>query len=231
MIDPYLYKDSSVLINKANLKDQDKLDEYESTMVQAALIGIDNMGIEITSTSDIFKIHKILFAEVYEWAGKKRTINIYKSEPILDGMSVRYTDHTYIEKDLERIDKEIFKTKWDKLSKEEMVKKIVPIISDLWRTHAFREGNTRTISVFLYLFMKKIGRKINSKKIGNNAKYFRNALVMASIDEYSEYQHLEKLLTDTIDSDSGTINKNEYKKINKYDVSSYKYNYHHIKDD
>ncbi len=41
----------------------------------------------------------MLFDNVYEWAGKPRTINIYKSKPILQGLSVEYSSHQAIKKE------------------------------------------------------------------------------------------------------------------------------------
>ena len=54
---------------------------------------------DINSTNDIFKIHELLFKEVYSWACKPRTINIYKTEPILNGLSVNYSDYKSINND------------------------------------------------------------------------------------------------------------------------------------
>ena len=229
MKDPYTYDGTNILINKADIHNQAKLDEYETTMVQLALIDLMKKDFVINTVFDIYTIHGLLFQEVYEWAGKKRTINIYKNEPVLDGMSVSYTDYNYIDEDLKRVDKELLSIKWESLNSEEKIKKIRGIIADIWRAHAFREGNTRTVSVFLYFLTKKIGMELNTSFIENNAKFFRNALVMASIDEYSEYQHLEGFLTDAITIRSNTYDVEKYKVINDYNLDEYEYNYHEIK--
>ena len=105
MKDPYVYEDSNVLINLANIKDQKELDNHETTLSRIAIVDILNNPIEINSTNDIFLIHKRLFKEVYSWAGEPRTINIYKEEPVLSGLSVNYSDCKTINKDLKRIQK------------------------------------------------------------------------------------------------------------------------------
>ena len=229
MKDPYTYDGTNILINKADIRNQAKLDEYETTMVQLALIDLMKKDFVINTVFDIYIIHGLLFQEVYEWAGKKRTINIYKNEPVLDGMSVSYTDCNYIDEDLKRVDKELLSIKWESLNSEEKIKKIRRIIADIWRAHAFREGNTRTVSVFLYFLTKKIGMELNTSFIEHNAKFFRNALVMASIDEYSEYQHLEGFLTDATTIRTNSYNIEKYKVINDYNLDEYEYNYHEIK--
>ena len=58
---------------------------------------------EVKSLSDIFDIHKNLFENVYDWAGKARTINIYKEEPLLNGLSVNYSDYKRIKKRSQQI--------------------------------------------------------------------------------------------------------------------------------
>ena len=45
-------------------------------------------------------IHYFIFKNVYEWAGEKRTINIYKHEQILAGLSVEYSKSEDIDKQL-----------------------------------------------------------------------------------------------------------------------------------
>ena len=68
----------------------------------------------------------------------------------------------------------------------------------MWKIHPFREGNTRSVVVFLYFLAKQNNLELDTKLVGDNAKYFRNALVMASIDEYSESNYLNKILKDAL---------------------------------
>ncbi len=100
----------------------------------------------------------------------------------------------------------------------------------------FREGNTRTITTFLYFHITSNGYYFNMELLKTHAKYFRNALLLASIDEYSEYSHLENILTDSIWRNEiikinyeSKITK-KYKQINGYDLDDYSYNYHEIKE-
>ena len=50
---------------------------------------------------------------------------------------------------------------------------------------------------------------------------------MASIDEYSEYEHLTNILVDSISLKD--INENKYKTIKEYEVEKYTYQTHKIK--
>ena len=231
MKDPYVYEGTNVLINLANIKEQEKLDNYETTLSRIAIVELLKKPIDIKSTKDIFEIHERLFKEIYSWAGKARTINIYKNEPVLNGLSVNYSDHTCINKDLNKIQKEIESFNWQSSSKKEMLAKIVRIISGIWQVHAFREGNTRTVCIFLYFFMKKHNLKLNVDFIGEHSKYFRNALVLASIGEYSEYDHLEMILSDAISIKKIIGVEEKYQIIKDYNLEKYEYNYHHLKKD
>ena len=231
MKDPYVYEGTNVLINLANIKEQDKLDNFETTLSRVAIVELLKNPIDITSTKDIFEIHKRLFKEVYSWAGKSRTINIYKTEPVLGGLSVNYSEHNQIMKDLNKIQNDIDSFDWENSSKKEIISKIVRVISSVWQVHAFREGNTRTICVYLYFFMKKYNLKLNVDFIGEHSKFFRNALVLASIGEYSEYEHLEMILSDAISLKKVTNGESKYQTIKDYNLEKYEYNYHHLKKD
>ena len=105
----------------------------------------------------------------------------------------------------------------------------VRLISDVWRVHPFREGNTRTISAFAFLLLRQYGHTFNAELIKENAKYFRNALVMASLKEYAEYQYLQKILVDSIGEDNVVTSSDKYKKIKDYNVEDYTYVYHKVK--
>ena len=231
MKDPYVYDNTNVLINLANIKEQKELDDYETTLSRIGIIDILNNPIDITSVNDIFLIHERLFKEVYSWAGKVRTINIYKEEPVLSGLSVEYSDCKSINKDLNRIQKDIDSFDWENESKIDVLSKIARIISRIWQVHAFREGNTRTICLFLYLLMKKYNLKLNIDFIGEHSKFFRNALVLASIGEYSEYEHLEMILSDAISLKKIVDGDKKYQTIKEYNLEKYEYNYHHITED
>lgn len=228
MKDIYLYEDTSVLKNKLNIKDSKKLDELEGAIVSLNIAKLATHPLSIKSVLDIKRIHKELFSDLYEWAGVNRTINIYKDEPVLGGLSVNYSDYRNIDSDLNALDKSFKTIKWENLKHIEIIDEIVKLISRLWRIHCFREGNTRTTTVFLYLLMRQIGLKVNTDFIGKHAKFFRNALVLASIDQYSEYEHLTNILLDSVSTNK--ITEDKYQTIREYEVEKYEYRKHKYKD-
>ena len=228
MKDIYVYEDVRVLINKLGIKDSELLDEKEGAIVSLNIFDLISHPFTIESVFDIKRIHKKLFNDLYDWAGEYRKINMYKDEPVLNGLSVNYSEYKNIDKDLSVLDNYFKSIKWNKISHKEMVDEIVSVISRLWRIHCFREGNTRTVTAFLYLFMRQLNLKVNIDFIGKHAKYFRNALVLASIDQYSECEHLTNILMDSISIKN--INSGKYKTIRDYEVDKYEYRQHKYKD-
>ena len=231
MKDFYVYENTNVLINKLNIKNLQELDQVEGNMVSLIMSDIIANPFKIESVFDIKRIHQMLFCDLYEWAGENRKLNIYKQEQVLDGLSVNYSDYKSIDSDLKKLDRYFKGIKWSELKHNEIINKVVIIISKLWRVHCFREGNTRSTTVFLYLLMKQIKLKVNVDFIGKHSKYFRNALVLASIDQYSEYEHLESILMDSISLKKTIDGEEKYQTIRGYDLNKYEYNYHHIKED
>ena len=230
MTDPYVYPNTSILINKLNIQDEKNLDQAESTIVMLNVEYLIKNPIKINSVFDIKKIHKQLFSDLYEWAGENRKINVFKSEPILGGLSVSYSDYRYIDEDLGHLDIEFKSVDWYAITTKEKLYTLAEMVSRLWRIHCFREGNTRSATMFLYLLMKQYGVKVDSEYIGDRAKYFRNALVEASLDEYSDFEPLREILKDAVYVKVKDGIEEKYKTIRGYNLDKYKYQKHEYKD-
>ena len=65
------------------------------------MILLYNKGFNNFSPDGLCEIHKYLFGDLYDWAGKYRIINIEKREAILGGRSVWYSNDEKIHDDLE----------------------------------------------------------------------------------------------------------------------------------
>ena len=227
--DIYLQENSCVLKNLLNITDEKSLDLAEAEFSRLNMMTLYNDGFSDFSTDGICFIHKKLFEDVYEWAGKFRVIDIQKREKILVGKSVWYSNCDNIEKELNLEWEKIHSIKWQDYSKDEFVELVSKHFSTLWQIHPFREGNTRTIVMLMTFFVEHHGYYFDQDLIAQSSGYFRDALVMASLDQFSEYEYLEKILGDAIctgpidDSDdelSITIDKQE--KYSKYKKEDYK---------
>lgn len=224
MRDPYLYLDVDVLINKKNIKDQNQLDKLEEDIIPLRMIALRKQGLIITSVFDIQKIHCFLFSSIFDWAGEFRKITMYKREPILNGYSVDYTPSDYIKKEMNDLEKRFLSINWENLDNKQKINNVASIIQELWQIHCFREGNTRTVALFLYFLLKTIGVHINIDFLGKNAKYFRNALVLASLYSESKPEYLFGIIADC--TTIKNLTKNNYETINGYKVDKYSYQNH-----
>lgn len=226
--DIYLYENSNVLKNLLNITDENELDLAEAELSRAKMMLMYKSDFCDFSTQGMAFIHKKLFEDVYEWAGKFRVINIQKREEILAGKSVWYTNCDNIEKELYAAWNEINKIKWRDLSKDEFVELLARHFSTLWQIHPFREGNTRTIVMLMTFFVEYYGYYFDQELIAQSSGYFRDSLVMASLDQFSEYEHLEKILNDAVctdpieDSDEIEISESKKEKYEKYKKEDYK---------
>ena len=227
MKDLYLIENSTVLKNLLGITNEKDLDIAEAELSRANMMLLYENGFSDFSSNGICFIHKELFGDVYEWAGQYRKINIKKREDILAGQSIWYSDCTNIEWDLEKAWNEIDKVDWSKLSKEDFAKNVSRLFPAIWQVHPFREGNTRTIVMLITFFAEHYGYYFDQELMSASAGYVRNAFVLASIGEYSEYEHLEKILCDAIldepieytDDSDAVSDKTE--KYAKYDIGDY----------
>jgi len=198
MKDPYIYEGTDVLINKLSIKDKFQLNNAESDFAILAIEKLKHSNFTLNTIFDFLELHKQLFCNLFDWAGKIRTINIYKGEKILNNKSIDYVYASYINVALDELNQEFIIVNWDILSEEEKLEKIHYFISEFWHVHPFREGNTRTSALALYFLIKKSGLKLNSKFLFYNSKYFRNSLVYSSLYNLSKKEYLLKILLDCV---------------------------------
>lgn len=198
MYDPYLYENSDVLVNKLNIRDKSELDSIERNITAVKLMQIENIGGNF-DFKHLKRMHRFIFGDIYEWAGKEREIPIEKREEVLGGLSVQYAYPNEIKFQADKAISELHQTDWNSLSLSDKSEKFSVIIAALWQVHAFREGNTRTIAAFACEFAKAHGFPMDKQLFAEYSDYTRKAFVMASIGKYSEYQHLSKIFKDSME--------------------------------
>lgn len=230
MPDPYLYPNTNVLINKFDIQDTKRLSEVENDLVYIKLFEVDDFMQDLSfDTAGLKALHHYLFEDVYDWAGDFRTINIFKIERVIPGRSVEYGDHTQLQRLLDAAFFDLDEIRWDELSKEARAKVFSRMFARIWKIHPFREGNTRTVTTFMLGYANRHGITIDGSLLSKYNAYVRESLVMASIGEYSEYEHLEKIILDAMgDADGSETDATEeateqYAKINEYEVKDYYY--------
>ena len=131
-----------VLKNKLNIGNQIELNKTEEKISKEKAIKLFDSGMIDTIQAGTFEglqqIHKFLFEDIYNFAGKIRDVNISKG-------NFRFAPVMYLEKSLENIEK------MPQSTFDEIVEKYV----EMNIAHPFREGNGRATRIWLDLIFKK----------------------------------------------------------------------------
>jgi cell filamentation protein len=197
--DPYV-QENGVLINKFGITDDRTLDEVEADHVLVAIEELQRFP--IAGNFD-FKhycdIHNYIFKDIYDWAGKPRTIDIFRPELALGGISVEYKEAGKIKESAEQVLREMNGVDWDSLSFDRKAERFAESLGELWKIHAFREGNTRTTIHFCSQFAKCKGFPLNNEIFKRKGDMLRLALVAYSVkNSYPDSKPLSKLLIDIV---------------------------------
>ena len=127
-------------------------------------------------------IHKYMFEDIYDFAGKIRTVNIAKG-------NFRFAPLMYIEAALENIDK------MPQLNFDEIVEKYV----EMNIAHSFREGNGRSTRIWLdHILKNEIGKVVDWSKV--DKEDYILAMERSPIKDIEIKHLLKSALTDEIDS-------------------------------
>lgn len=139
--DPYTYPDTNVFINKFNIRDGKQLENLEMISLYKAV----EKGIPLGnfSLSHLQNIHKKIFADIYDWAGKIRTVDIQKE-------GAHFCSREFIEIEFDKLSNQLkserYLTNIDQ--KDTFVEKFSHYYAEVNAIHPFRDGNGRTTRVF-----------------------------------------------------------------------------------
>lgn len=152
--DSYISQDSGVLYNRLEIDSEGELLEAEAeiTAVESGAILFESDLTHVKFDSELLrKIHEQLFERIYEWAGQYRTIDMQKG-------AAYFAHASYISPQLEDLMRQLANEGYlQGLSKEDFTKGLAHYYSELNVIHPFREGNGRTIRLFLTLLAYKAG--------------------------------------------------------------------------
>lgn len=206
MIDPYVYPGTNILRNVLDIQDRQTLDDAEADYVSLRLRELAENPLEGDyGVNHLAEMHKYIFQDIYEWAGKIRTINIEKEEPALGGLSIEYSDKSKIEDDLSEALKKMTSRSWINLSLDDKVKYFSEDLAAVWKVHGFREGNTRLAVTFCCQFIEAQGIPIDRTIFEKHSVYVRTALVACSavfhdLGDLSKKEYLERIIRNSLES-------------------------------
>ena len=183
-----------VLRNLLGIRQKREMDQVEARELRRALeelIGTYDQQHRFTE-ADIRKIHKIWLALIYAWAGQYRNVNLAKGEfPFAAAREVPRLMGEFEKGPLHQF------TPCRIPSREEVVRAIAVVHTELMLIHPFREGNGRVGRVLAILMALQAGLppldfgSITGRK---RQEYF--AAVRAGMDR--DYEPMEKIFSDVI---------------------------------
>ena len=166
-LDPnHKYTDKNgVLYNLANIKDEKVLAVYESLKVSKRLEEIYENPLKSKDSNSLITIHHYLFQDVYEWAGKTRSVNISKDgKPFFEGerfeMGFKYINNLILEY-------RNIKSR----NKKELAIKLAEILDNVNFLHPFREGSGRAQREFLRVLALEKSLTLNLNPADNEDVY------------------------------------------------------------
>lgn len=168
-LDPeYTYTNrKGILLNLAKIEDEKILLAYESLKVSKRVEELFENPIKIEDSYSLLRIHNYLFQDIFDWAGKLRTVNISK-----DGKQFFNVERFHIA--LKYIDTQLVEYRTiNKTEKKLIAEKLAEILDTINYLHPFREGNGRTQREFLRVLALEKGYKLNLNPPDNKNVYER----------------------------------------------------------
>ena len=175
-----------MLENKLGIKNSAELAREEERISKKKAAELFENGILDSLTPGSFSalqaIHKYLFDEIYDFAGKVRTVNIAKG-------NFRFAPVMYLDEAIKKIEK------MPQGSFDEIIEKYV----EMNVAHPFREGNGRSMRIWLDLMLKTELHKVVDWSRVDKDDYLL-AMERSPVKDLEIKHLLKNALTDEIDS-------------------------------
>ncbi len=178
MADPYVDPSTGVLRNRLGITDADQLAQVEADMVWARELELYRYR-PVEGRYDLAHlrdVHRHLFAEVYDWAGELRAVDMAKGRTMfarpqhVEPEAHRVFDELAAKEHLRGLDRQAFTTEAGRL------------LGDLNALHPFRDGNGRTQRGFLQLLARDAGWQLSWDRVDPADNAARSAVAMADRD-------------------------------------------------
>ena len=174
------------LENKLGITDSAQLAREEERISKLKALELFEKGLldsfETGKFSGLSEIHKYLFGDIYDFAGKIRTVNIAKG-------NFRFAPVMYLDAALKNIDS------MPQSTFDEIIEKYV----EMNIAHPFREGNGRSTRIWLDSMLKKeIGRVIDWSRVDKDD--YLLAMERSPIKDIEIKFLLKNALTDEVDN-------------------------------
>lgn len=181
--DPYQYRGSPVLKNLPDIRDPNILETFEqrttALRLDEVIAAVANAPINLATWQ---MIHRLLFQDVYAWAGEIRTVQLAKGTTV-------FAIPEHIETEAKRIFETFANEELMTLDRMHFTLRLAYYFGELNVLHPFREGNGRTQKLLFDEVARRTGYDIDW------AKMDVSALLQALITVFhkQDYKPLERL--------------------------------------
>jgi cell filamentation protein len=185
----YCYPGTNVLKNELGIRDDSILNVAEREITSLKLLMVYNMPVmKVYDLNNLCKIHKIIFEDIYEWAGQIR-----KGDFFSKGGSI-FCRGQYIAENAHKIFENILEEKYlCGLKKVKFIERIAYYMGEVNALHPFREGNGRTCREFFRQL------SLNANYILDFSQTGKDELLEADIAAFNgQYEKLIKILNKAV---------------------------------
>ena len=186
--DTYCYPGTDVLRNKAEITNAQDLDAYEGEL--STLRSIESLERPIAGQFDLIhlqRIHLALFQDVYDWAGKIRTVDISRGNS-------RFANVRFIESAANDIFNKLARENWLKgLDSNSLSKRLAHYLSEINALHPFREGNGRVQRIFISQLSQSAGYQLDYSDLEQEQIYLAMELAFNGDESILANLILERL--------------------------------------
>lgn len=174
------------LENKLDITDSTELARMEEKISKKKAVELFENGYldnyEVGTFQMLAAIHRYLFGDIYEFAGKVRTLNVAKG-------NFRFAPVMYLQAAIENIEK------MPQSTFEEIIEKYV----EMNIAHPFREGNGRSTRIWLDLIWKKELNMVIDWSVVDKEDYLL-AMERSPIKDIEIKYILKQALTDKVEN-------------------------------
>jgi fido (protein-threonine AMPylation protein) len=122
-------------------------------------------------------------------------MDMVKPEALLSGASVEYSHYKAIRDEARQAFRALNSRDWQAMDMNQKGRQFSIDLAEIWRVHAFREGNTRTIMTFAAKYATARGMPLYTPLLAEHPDYVRGGLVVASFGRSGD---LAKIMTDSM---------------------------------
>jgi cell filamentation protein len=153
----YVDAEQTVLINKRGITSLNELQLLEeASLAQAYETLLGEVRVDTPLTSDLVRyVHERIFGELYEWAGRWRTVNI--SKPGITWPPPAFLDRNMLSLEQNVLQRHTAESCHDE---EAFARAVAEIQGEFLVIHPFREGNARAIKLVTDLLAAQTGRPL-----------------------------------------------------------------------